>query len=729
MKKKAKVAKRLNTSRSLPSKSRKKQRKIRPLTLEVAPNILEHLGLNLYTDLARGLVEFVANAYDADAEWVEIKVDIDAIAETRRQMRIDHKARQEKGEEDLEPLEEAVLPSHLTIEIVDNGHGMTRDSLQERFLRIARKRRVKDGNRSPGGRVVMGRKGIGKLAAFGVAQRVEVTTLSPGAKHATRVYLDYRDLVGKDTTQQIKLKEEMPKVAECGIEKQGTRIVLSDLVYAPTGSHEKTIKERVAEHFYMVKQQEFEIWMNGKRVPPFKKKFEFAYPDDGTPKDQLIDKTLTMENGEDVRFQYRIRFTQPDKHLSADQRGIRVYARNRLQSRPELLDIGTGMHGFNNTHYLDGIVVADFIDDRRTDYIASNRQSLRWDTELLSGLKQFLVDEMRDACSAYQHSKEPTLRLLVRKDDFTIGVIEKADLPAHRRDTAFKIAAKLAAGCPNTLDDSFYQESLPVIVHGLGYGEILSALHEISQKDHPSVTEVVQSITQLTKAEWDDFSKIVSGRLRAIENLEKIVQDASFAKPENESEIHRMLETSPWLIDPTFWQFLTSDETEDTIAMKLAQELEIGEFAPPGYDPTTPQETGPYKQNKRPDLVFLLANFTLGRIVIVELKSSNTPLTSVHLDQLQRYMGTAKEFISRMPNAPQLKVEGYLIGCRDKTGSQKQDVINLRNRERDRGPSSDWQVFDLQEVLVRTHMAHKELRATYQRAAKAAQEAECQLTD
>ncbi len=43
------------------------------LTFKVAPHIVEDLGLNLYTTLARVLVEFVANAYDADSPHVDLR--------------------------------------------------------------------------------------------------------------------------------------------------------------------------------------------------------------------------------------------------------------------------------------------------------------------------------------------------------------------------------------------------------------------------------------------------------------------------------------------------------------------------------------------------------------------------------------------------------------------------------------------------------------------------------
>jgi len=42
------------------------------LPFMVAPAFLEDLGVNLYTSLDKVLVEFVANAHDADAEFAKI---------------------------------------------------------------------------------------------------------------------------------------------------------------------------------------------------------------------------------------------------------------------------------------------------------------------------------------------------------------------------------------------------------------------------------------------------------------------------------------------------------------------------------------------------------------------------------------------------------------------------------------------------------------------------------
>ena len=75
------------------------------LELRVHGRILEHLGIQTYQSPVNAIAEFVANAWDADAESVDI--DLPASVQT----------------------EDAAIVVH------DDGLGMTFDECQERYLR------------------------------------------------------------------------------------------------------------------------------------------------------------------------------------------------------------------------------------------------------------------------------------------------------------------------------------------------------------------------------------------------------------------------------------------------------------------------------------------------------------------------------------------------------------------------------------------------------------------
>ena len=97
------------------------------LKMTFMPNTIEHLGVRLYSTIPPVIAELIANSYDADAKRVTIKlIDTD--------------------------------PSNKEIIVEDDGHGMSFDDINSKFLRIGRNRRVSDADKSPGGRLVIGKK-------------------------------------------------------------------------------------------------------------------------------------------------------------------------------------------------------------------------------------------------------------------------------------------------------------------------------------------------------------------------------------------------------------------------------------------------------------------------------------------------------------------------------------------------------------------------------------------
>lgn len=118
-----------------------------PYELNIDLNVLNHLGLNLYSSVPAVLSELVANAWDADAT----RVDISFQKSTQN--------------------EEIVA-----IVVHDNGTGMSDQDLRDKFLIIGYERRAKDRGDFTAGRkrLVMGRKGIGKLSMFSIANSIEI---------------------------------------------------------------------------------------------------------------------------------------------------------------------------------------------------------------------------------------------------------------------------------------------------------------------------------------------------------------------------------------------------------------------------------------------------------------------------------------------------------------------------------------------------------------------------
>lgn len=118
--------------------------------ISVNTRILELLGPNLYTNIYYILAELIANAYDADAHNVYLIEDRD------------------NGD----------------IIVEDDGRGMSYENGDiDRYLNVAKETRTsEEDSKTPEGRMKMGRKGVGKLAALSVAEKVLIKTICNGEK-------------------------------------------------------------------------------------------------------------------------------------------------------------------------------------------------------------------------------------------------------------------------------------------------------------------------------------------------------------------------------------------------------------------------------------------------------------------------------------------------------------------------------------------------------------------
>lgn len=125
--------------------------------------IIDSLGIQMYQSPVAAVAELIANAWDADATQVAVTLPADN------------------------------LPSAELV-VRDNGAGMTFTECQERYLNVGRNRRLEDGERTPGGRPALGRKGIGKFAGFGIARVVEIETVSAKTGERTIFSLDLQKL-------------------------------------------------------------------------------------------------------------------------------------------------------------------------------------------------------------------------------------------------------------------------------------------------------------------------------------------------------------------------------------------------------------------------------------------------------------------------------------------------------------------------------------------------------
>ncbi|NIZ03910.1 sensor histidine kinase [Thalassospira lucentensis] len=151
-------------------------------TIRPAGRHILTIGRDLIQDPYAAVVELVKNAFDADSEFVQL----------------DFRAKPSVGE--------------YCIVISDGGHGMSRDDVVERWLVPSTNDKLKR-KLSPNGRVLQGRKGVGRFAAsiLGDDLLLETTTKS-GEK--TSVFVEWETFEAAHYLDQVELLIETRDAGE-----------------------------------------------------------------------------------------------------------------------------------------------------------------------------------------------------------------------------------------------------------------------------------------------------------------------------------------------------------------------------------------------------------------------------------------------------------------------------------------------------------------------------------
>lgn len=323
------------------------------MKLSFDPMTIEHLGFKMYSHLPNAVAELIANSYDADATTVRVVI--------------------ETGD-------------NQSVTVIDDGHGMTRDDLADRYLKIGRNRRLDSGGMSESGkRLVAGRKGLGKLALFGIGDRVRVRTKRAGSEEWTVVTLDWHDLKGAAGGEYRPRTE-----SESGsLDDHGTEVLIQNLRRKSqiSGDSLSTSLARLFNHVdksfrlsVFTPKGEYPVTRD-LRYASIAIESEWRVPEDVEPI-----KTFAEAKG------IRGKILASEKPLPADMRGVTLYVHGRLANEPEYFGVPESSYAFS---YLTGYVEADYIDDLPDDLIATDRRSVSWETPEGSELRGYLERVLR----------------------------------------------------------------------------------------------------------------------------------------------------------------------------------------------------------------------------------------------------------------------------------------------------------------------------------------------
>ena len=328
------------------------------LTMTFDPHTIEHLGIKMYSVLPNAMAELIANAYDAEADNVYINLyDND---------------------------------SGKKIVVSDDGVGMDFDEINDNFLRIGKKRReVDDGYSINHKRKVSGRKGLGKLAFFGIGDTIEIKTRKNGKE--VSFIMCWKDILN---CSDVEYKPKF-QINDCDDKRTGTEIILSDLK-RKSDFDKKALTESLSKLFNFF-DQNFNVFITLNDDESLKIDGKLKYKDLAIQTEWAIPDNAKVCSEYFSKMNIKGKILATEKPLKPGLRGITLYAHGRLANAPEFFGVGESSHGYS---YLTGWLDVDFIDEFPEDLISTDRQSLSWDlpeTQVLrENLKRLLQNIEQD---------------------------------------------------------------------------------------------------------------------------------------------------------------------------------------------------------------------------------------------------------------------------------------------------------------------------------------------
>lgn len=664
--------------------------------------MLEALGINMYTTLGKSLVEFVANAYDGDASVVDVTIPEKAIERAREEVRAKARTEVSTGHRDPFTVLLVALPGEIEVTISDNGHGMTPADIEHKFLPINRKRRadaegvesnlVSESKR----RYVMGRKGLGKLAGFGAAERVSVTTKRKGDDYETTFVMDYEKLRTAVNLGNIRIPASYSKAHK---DTHGTTVRLSGLKCDAVKYGIDTMNSALADAFFGMDPSEFKIKLNGILVQPEPAEYEFEYPQ-VRPHGGMARTSISVPDVAEIEFDYVVKFRKRGENLKAAQRGARIYCNKRLAAGPSLFGLPTGMHNFHSQSYMECIVRADQLDRNMIDFVNTNRTQLREDNEVVQMFIEAVTEVMRRALAEHAKFRDDMAEQQLQENDrarHLTAIVER--MPSKTKVPARKLLTAIAA--QHGIESLEFQELAPLVIDTMNAGDVLIRLIELGT-DPKTLTNIADHLRELAEIEKSDALKLYRGRRSGIVALRKLADrgEELWKTKGVEKELHALLKREPWLIKPEYSRYLTSDQDLGKVTSQLAKFLKVDEYTKISGGTGHSDET-------RPDLVFLMSDGEVPHVVnIIELKSPTLPLDAEHLSQLEGYMMKVEQWLRQHLQNGTAIVHGFLIGAMPRGKQLSENSRKLLWRMEREGPNARWRVLGIRQVLSDTWQVH-----------------------
>lgn len=626
-------------------------------TMSISRMTVNKLGVNLYDRISAVIAEIVANSYDGDATEVNVYAPMGI-----------YLAKKTNGK---------IISRDTEIRVEDDGYGMNPNELQNFYLPVGKERRTdpRRGDRSPiYDRAVMGSKGVGKLAPFGVCKQIEI--ISSGGEKTKGMNPDGKVIEGYRTAHIVLEKDKIladtdeayhPKVGEWDetiSPESGTTIILSDFYYRGVPNIEM-FERQLARRFGIVSPhwrinindilKEKDDPKHSREVGKFSvelldnSRIEFIYDDTVSPvkKDVLDPDEKALEDfqpGFDFEgtFYPLTGWIGYSKHPYRDDlmAGVRIYCRGKIAAQSHIFNMKAGFTGeYDIRSYLVGEIHANWLDEKE-DLIRTDRQDILWSHELGQEFEkwgQAIVKLVGKLTRQPKKKRAWAIFKEVSNIEEILNNMFPTDNQSEIREKAMGFAKIIAQTTKE--EDLENKEHVNTIVKlSILFGPNITLDEKLREaaEDSDDPLGVITNILKTARiAELSGFGSIAEKRVKVIEKIETMKDKEGTL----ESAFQELITEAPWLVDPQ-WSPVTFNQTFATLKKEFqkyyknqtGKELYLDGFSDP---------------KKQPDFVML--NYD-NSIQIIEIKKPKHNLTNEEMDRIQNYITIMELFLNSEGN-------------------------------------------------------------------------------
>ena len=647
-----------------------------PYRMTISRMTVDKLGVKLYDRVALVIAELVANGYDADATEVTIEAPMDTILASLR------------GRE--------VIDTGYKIIVRDNGFGMTPEVINPFYLKVGGERRLdaKRGNFTPKfKRRVMGRKGVGKLAPFGICGTIEV--ISSGGDvisgkdakgHKASGYLTAHFTMNR---QAIVSDVDVPYEPDIGdldrtiSPTHGTTLVLSNFAHRRVPDLEEFARQlgqrfgiasdnwsiRLIDSNKVVGTEGSEKIVGGLHIDkleatvihfrgPSSKELNSSQTE-AVNAEKAKDYRAENEKGEAIAatnagfwqngyFYPVLGWVAYSKQPYRDDlmAGIRIYCRGKIAAQTYLFNRKSGFTGeFQVRSYLVGELQADWL-DQDDDLIQTDRRDILWSDDLGQAFEAWgkkiveLVGNMsRDPV------KRQTWAQFLQASDIRQKIADAypGDEWSSIRNTTLHLAQRLGERLDreqvqdSTAVDTIVQLSLMLGPHV----ELDQRLNEAGDDDAGPLQVIAGILRTARVAELSSYGLIADKRIKVIDRVDELKNDSRT----REDALQASIDAAPWLIDAQ-WSPISANATLDSLRAEFAKHYERATKKKIDLTPFS-------KDNKRPDFVLSSQD---GLLQIIEIKRPDHKLKNAEWERIQTYIDQMTTFLGAKGNKRFLEI-------------------------------------------------------------------------